>query len=463
MIQKKALNAWMIALINIAAVCNIKNFPLLAEYGLSIVLFLFLSAIFFFIPIAFISAELASAWPDRGVYTWVREALGNRVGFLAIWLQWIENVIWYPTILSFIAATFAYVFNPSLATNNLYVMGAILVTFWSATLVNFLGMRVSGWISSLTAIFGTILPIALIILLGIYWLASGHLSQVPLSWNALFPDLTSINQLVLLSGILLGLAGLEMSAVHAKDVRDPRRDYPKGILLSAILILLFSALGALAIAAIVPAHQIELASGGMEAFRYLFNAFGIPWAVPIIAAITTFGALGMLSTWIVGPSRGLFATAEHGDLPPIFHKSNQKGMPVAILTAQAIIVTVLSLVFLFMPTVNSSYWALVALASILYQVMYILMFISAIVLRYKQPDIPRPFQIPFQNKGIWIVAIFGIIGSSFGLFFGFFPPSQFDTGKLLPFESFLIGGALLFCLIPFFIYAARKPSWRILK
>ena len=66
----------MIALINVAAVCNIKNFPLLAEYGLSVVLFLILSAIFFFLPVAFVSAELASAWPDRGVYTWVRIALG---------------------------------------------------------------------------------------------------------------------------------------------------------------------------------------------------------------------------------------------------------------------------------------------------------------------------------------------------------------------------------------------------
>src|SRR3989338_8016317 len=116
--KKKFLNGWMIALINVAAVCNIKNFPLLSEYGLSIVLFLFLSALFFFVPIAFVSAELASAWPDRGVYTWVKEGLGPRMGFLAIWLQWIENVIWYPTILSFIAATFAYIIDAELSKSN---------------------------------------------------------------------------------------------------------------------------------------------------------------------------------------------------------------------------------------------------------------------------------------------------------------------------------------------------------
>lgn len=458
--KNKTLTASMIALINVAAVCNIKNFPLLAEYGLSVILFLILSAIFFFLPIAFVSAELASGWPDRGVYTWVTEALGPRLGFLAIWLQWIENVIWYPTILSFIAATFAYIINPDLATNNLYVMQVILAAFWVATFVNFLGMRVSGWISSLTALFGTIVPIALIILLGIGWVLTGHPSQITFSMKALIPDLSSINQLVLLSGVLLGLAGMEMSAVHARDVRNPRRDYPRGIFFAAGLILVFSILGALAIAAIVPEKQIELASGGMEAFRYLFDAFGMKWAVPVVAAVTTFGALGMMSTWIVGPSRGLYATALHGNLPPIFHKSNAKEMPVAILIAQAIIVSVLSLVFLFMPSVNSSYWALVALASILYQVMYVIMFISAIVLRYKQPHVERLYRIPYGNAGMWVVSIFGMIGSSFGFFFGFFPPSQFSTGKLIFFESFLIGGTLLFCAAPLIIYGLRKPSWR---
>ncbi len=461
--NKKVLNASMIALINVAAVCNIKNFPLLAEYGLSIVIFLILSAIFFFLPIAFVSAELASAWPDRGVYTWVRLALGPRMGFLAIWLQWISNVIWYPTILSFIAATFAYIIDPDLAQNKIYIMAVILIAFWAATYINFLGMRVSGWISSITVLLGTIVPIALIIILGAVWIFGDHPSQIVFSWRGIFPDLASVNQLVLLSGILLGLAGIEMSGVHARDVHDPRHDYPRGIFLSAILILAFSIFGAIAIAAVVPLEKIELASGGMEAFSVLFNAFKMPWAVPIIAAVTFIGALGMMSTWIVGPSRGLLATAEHGDLPPMFQKANSNGMPVNIMISQAVIVTILSFVFLFMPSVNSSYWALVALASILYQVMYILLFISAITLRHRHPKLERPYKIPFGDAGIWTVGILGMIGSLFGLYFGFFPPSQFSIGKLFIFESFLIGSSLLFCILPLVIFGLRKPSWHTKK
>lgn len=459
--KKRVLTATTIAFINVAAICNIKNFPLMAEFGFAIITFLALAAIFFFIPASLISAELASGWPDKGIYTWVREALGPRMGFAAIWLQWIENVIYYPTLLSFIAAACAYIFDPALALNKTYVTSVILIAFWVATFVNFLGMRVSGLFSMLTVLFGTVVPTILITLLCSIWLFQGNPSQITFSWGSLFPNFSSINELVLLSGVLFGLAGMEMSSVHAKDVENPRKNYPKAMAMSAVLILVFSAIGSLSIGAVIPAKEIQLASGSMEAFGALLNAFSAPWAMPAIAAVIAFGALGTLSTWVVGPSRGLYATAMHGDLPPIFHKSNARGMPVAILIAQAILVSFLCLVFLFMPTVNSSYWILLALSTILYQIMYVLMFITAIVLRYKKPHVERGYSVPFGKAGMWVIGSFGLIGSCFGLFFAFFPPSQFPIGKLVIFESFLIGATVLFCAIPFIIYAIRKPSWHL--
>jgi putative glutamate/gamma-aminobutyrate antiporter len=456
MTSKKALTVWMIGLINVAAISNIKNFPLLAQYGWSVIFFLILSSIFFFIPVSLVSAELASGWPERGVYTWVRHALGPRMGFLAIWLQWIENVIWYPTVLIFIASTFAYLFNPELANNKTYTLCMVIGTFWPATFLNFFGMRVSGWFSSLSAMLGTIAPIALIIVLGFWWMCSGQPIQIPFSKQALFPDLASMTQLGLFAGILLGLAGMEMSSVHAKDVENPQRNYPKAILLSAILILLFSGFGAIAIAAIVP--NAGLASGGMEAFKILFDALQIPWATPLLAGIMTFGALGMMSTWIVGPSRGLYATAEQGDIPPLFQKTNKHNMPVNILLTQAIIVTIMTFLIHFMPSVNSSYYVFVALASILYMVMYVLMFISAIVLHKRASHIKRAYHVPGGKFGLWFVSILGIIGSSAGFILGFLPPS--DTTNVSEYITLLILGTIFFCALPLFIFHHRKPHWK---
>jgi len=457
----RPLTAITIAFINIAAICNIKNFPLLAEFGFSVIFLLALASIIFFIPAAFVSAELASGWPDKGIYTWVSEALGERFGFLAIWLQWIENVIYYPTVLSFIAATLSYTINPDLMNNKLYVIPVILGTFWTATLVNFLGMRISGLISLITALFGTIIPVLGLVCLGTIWLAKGFPSQISFSWESFFPNLSSLNSLVLFSGLLFGLAGVEMSAVHAKDVVNPRVSYPRGIFLSAISILGFSALGGLSVGIIVPSDKIELASGGMEAFRAILAAFQIDWMMPYIAFIVVFGALGMLSTWIVGPSRGLYATAMHGNLPPIFHKSNKRKMPTAILIMQGLIVTILTFTLFLFPSVNSFYWIFLSLAALLYQLMYILMFISAIVLRYKFPKVHREYKIPYGNLGMWITCILGLTGSTFGFILGFLPPSQFSVGDLLVFEIFLGVSLIVFCSIPFWIYASRKPSWHL--
>lgn len=459
--NQKVLTATTIAFINVAAICNVKNFPLLAEFGLSALPLLALAAVIFFVPASFVSAELASAWPERGVYTWVREALGPRMGFVAIWLQWIENVIYYPTILSFIAAAIAYIINPKLAQDKVFITTTILGVFWVATLINFLGMRISGFISMITALFGTILPVILITGLASLWIFKGLPSQITFSWKTITPDFGSLRDLVLFSGVLFSLAGVEMSAVHAKDVKNPQIAYPKGIFLSSILILGFSMIGALAIGVIIPVQEIQLASGAMEAFSSFLTAFGLSWAMPVVAAVISFGTLGMLSTWIVGPSRGLYATAMHGDLPPIFHKKNKKEMPVGILISQALFVTVLSLVFLFMPSINSSYWMLLSLAALLYQLMYALMFISGIVLRYKFPNTKRAYRIPFGNVGMWVVGTLGFLGALFGFILCFIPPSQFATGELWIFESFLIGSTALFSVIPFLIYQARKPSWHL--
>lgn len=457
----RPLTAMTIAFINIAAICNIKNFPLLGEFGFSVVFLLALASIIFFIPAALISAELASGWPDKGVYTWVSKALGERFGFLAIWLQWIENVMYYPTVLSFIAATLSYAINPDLMNHKLYVIPVILGIFWGATLVNFLGMKISGLISLVTALFGTILPVIGLLCLGTIWLSKGFPSQIAFSWESFFPKFSSLNSLVLFSGLLFGLSGVEMSAVHAKDVVNPRVSYPKGIFLSAISILGFSAVGGLSIGVIVPSHEIELASGGMEAFRAILAAFQIDWMMPYISLIIVFGALGMLSTWIVGPSRGLYATAMHGNLPPLFHKSNKYKMPTAILILQGIIVTVLTFTLFLFPSVNSFYWIFLSLAAILYQLMYILMFISAIVLRYKYPEVHREYKIPCGNIGMWIACTLGLSGSIFGFILGLLPPSQFSVGDLVIFETFLGVSLVIFCAVPFLIYALRKPSWHL--
>ncbi|MBS0651779.1 MAG: amino acid permease [Verrucomicrobia bacterium] len=458
--MSKKLSVFTLAMINVAAVSSVRNWPTIAEYGFASLFFFAVAALLFFIPVSMVSAELATGWPKTGgVFAWVKEAFGHRTGFLAVWLLWAENVIYYPALLSFIAGTIAYIINPALAQNTYYTLFVILGVFWATTLANLLGMRASGWISTFGVIAGTIIPGGLIIILGIAWYFSGNPIEIPMTVDSLIPDMSSPTQLVFFSGVLVALCGLEMSAVHARDVENPQKNYPKAILLSAILVLGLYVLGVLAIAVVIPQKQISLVAGSLQAFSFFVNSYGLNWLTPVIAALLAFGAFGTLSTWIAGPSKGLLGAAQSGDLPPFFRKLNRHGMPVTLLISQGVIVTIFSMIFLVMPTVSSAYWILNAMVAQLYLVMYILMFAAAIKLRYKRPNVVRAYKIPGGKLGIWIVAGLGLIGSAATFFIGFFPPAQIPTGNTVFYVTFLFLSILLACFAPTIILWFKKPNW----
>jgi glutamate:GABA antiporter len=457
----KVLGKFTLAMIAIAAIISLRNLPLTANYGLGSIFFYAIAGIAFLIPTALVAAELATTWPKTGgLYVWVSEAFGPKYGFLATWLEWIMNTVWNPTALAFIAATVAYIIRPALVHNRFFMVAVMLVVFWGATFINFLGMKASGLISSVGVILGTIIPGIIIITLAIIWLFMGKPSQMSFAPSTLIPNL-HLNNLVFFSGVILSLAGMEVAAFHASEAKNPQKDYPKAILLATIVILVVFIFGTLSIAIVVPATKVSLVAGLMQALSAFLIPFHLGWAVKVIGGLIVIGALAMLSTWIVGPSEGLLATAEHGALPPSLRKLNKNNMPVVILIIQAIIGSIFSLVFLFMPGVSSAYWILTDLTAQLTALIYLLMFSAAIYLRFSQPNIPRPYKIPGGKTGMFIVAGLGILASLFTLFIGFVPPDQLKTGSTLFYECFLIIGIIVLSLPPFLFYHFRKPSWKL--
>lgn len=458
--MKKSISVFTLAMINVAAICSMKNWPLTAEYGFASVFYYLLAVVFFFLPASLVSAELATGWPERGgVFIWVKEALGPKMGFLAVWLQWIENVVWYPTVLTFIAGTVAYAINPELANNQIYTFCMVFATFWSATLANVFGMKTSGMISTIGVLLGTIFPGIVIMVLALIWSLGDNPSNLVMSWDSFLPNLKSIDNMTFLVGVLLGLAGMEMSATHAREVENPQKNYPRAIFLSAILIVALSVLGSLAISVVLSPGQITLHAGGIESISLFLKAYGLSWLVPVFAFLITIGAMGQITTWTAGPSKGLLAAAQAGDFPPVLHKVNKHGMPINMLIFQGLIVSFISLIFLYMPSVSSSFWMLLTLASQLYLAMYFLMFLSAIILRYRHPNVTRAYRIPGGNWGIWLISLLGLTGCSFSFVLGFFPPSQIDTGTVLFYELFLLLGIVIGCALPYIILLFKKPSW----
>ena len=141
-------------------------------------------------------------------------------------------------------------------------------------------------------------------------------------------------------------------------------------------------------------------------------------------------------------------------------KTNKHGVQVGILMIQAIVVTILSIFFVIMPSVQTAYQIISQLTIILYLIMYMLMFAAGIYLRYKEPQVKRTFRIPGGNAGMWIVGGIGLLGALAAFLVSFIPPSQIPTGSPAFYVIVLILGALIFSGIPFLIYAMRKPSWK---
>jgi amino acid transporter len=100
------------------------------------------------------------------------------------------------------------------------------------------------------------------------------------------------------------------------------------------------------------------------------------------------------------------------------------------------------------------------MATIIYLVMYLVMYAAAIRLRYTQPDKVRPFKIPGGNVGMWLVGIVGLLGAAVALAFSFIPPDQISTGSPAIYVGILLVGCAVFVAIPFVFYAFRKSTWK---
>lgn len=450
--QLKSLSVFSLVMITVGSVDSIRNLPTAALFGSQLVFFFLFGALFFLLPTALVSAELASAIPrEGGIYVWVKQAFGKRWGFLAIWLQWIENVIWYPILLSFLAGNFGYLIAPSYADNPVFLYVTVVTAFSLASLINFFGMKSSARFSNFCAITGLLIPMAAIIIFGGMWLLNGNPSQINWQWNAMIPDIHRPDLWVSLTGVMMSLCGIEIATVHAKDVAHPQRTYPKVLFYSVLIICSTMILGSLAIAVVIPQNDINLVAGIMQTFSMILEHYHLESLMPIAALMIVFGGMGSVSNWIIAPTMGLMVAANDGCLPRFLHKTNRHGAPIYLLFLQVILVCALATMFMFMPSVSSSYWLLTALAAQLYMLMYGLMFAAIVRLRRQKLIDHAVFKIPGGSFGFLLVVLAGFIGIGMTLGVSFLPPEMLNVGGITRYHLIQMLGLLLMSTPPLFL------------
>ncbi|MFZ0040401.1 MAG: amino acid permease [Solirubrobacteraceae bacterium] len=440
-----------------ASVASLRSAPTMAVYGLACVFLYIVPAIVFLLPQSLVAAELASGW-SGGVYRWVSEGISPRWGMLAVWCQFAMTIFYYPTLLGFVASTLAYVINPDLASNGLYTGAVIVVVFWAGVWVSARG-GVSGVakLASNGLVIGTLVPGALLLILGIVFLLQGNSSAAPMNASHLLPEWTGIASLVLIVNNFLSYSGMEMNSVHVSSLRKPGREFPKAMFMATGLVLLIFILPALAISWVVPAQELSLTAGVMQAFSEFFSHFGIERLVPIVALALVCASLGGMLTWLAGPSKGLVLIArDHGYLPPYLQQLNENGVPLHILLVQGGLTTVIGLLYALVPSVSSAYWILSVMTTQVYLVMYVLMFMAAQRLRRDQPDVERGFRAPWLT----LMCVVGGAASIAAFVIGFVPPSQFESGSPAAYVLLILVGTGLIGLLPAWLFLKfKKPSW----
>lgn len=464
--QAAKLGVFTLMIMNIVAVVSLRGLPAEAEYGMSSAFYYLFAALVFLIPVSLVAAELAAMFPYQqgGMFRWIGEAFGSKLGFLGIWLQWVESTIWFPTVLTFGAVSLAFigmdhVADSHLAANKLYTIAVVLAIYWIATLISLKGLGWVGKISKIGGMVGTIIPAILLVVCGVIYLASGGHSEMNFHGD-FWPDLTNFDNVVLAASIFLFYAGMEMSGVYVRDISNPAVNYPKAVFGGALVTVLIFVLGTYALGVIIPAKDINLVQSLLVGFDNYFQAFHMEWFTPIIAIALAFGVLAGVLTWVAGPSKGVFAVGQAGYLPKFFQKTNKAGVQKNILLVQGLAVTLLSLLFVVMPSVQSFYQILSQLTVLLYLIAYLLMFAAAIYLRYNMKNVKRPFRIGKRgNLLMWVVGGVGFLGSLLAFVLSFFPPDQVAMGSTTVWYAVLFGGVALFVILPFIILAFRKPSW----
>lgn len=452
--KNKVLSVFGLAMINVIAIDSLRNLPINAEYGSAIVAFYIIGGLFFFLPCMLITAELATHQPQTGgSYVWVRKAFGPRVAFMNTWLQWIYNVVWFPTILSFIAASVSYLINPNLVNNKTYMLSMIIGMFLLATLINCLGMRVASWLSSFGAVVGTIVPMAIIIVLGVCWLSLGNPSAITFDHALAIPKVSKFSDLAFLVVILFSLIGIEMSAVHAGDVKQPAKDYPRALWISGLFIIFSMIFSSLAVAVILPKSSINIVSGLNQAFDRFLSLMGLAEWMPVAVLCIIIGGFAGMAAWVLGPTKALMIAANDGCAPAFFAKTNRQGSPTGVLIAQAVIVILLCSIFLLFDSVSASYWVLSDMTAQLALIYYIVLFLSALKCRKIRQHKPNnAFQIPGGRFGIWLTCLVGIATCIIAILLGFLPPDAIQIKNISVYEWSLGLGIVLFTVAPLIIY-----------
>ncbi len=337
--------------------------------------------VFWCIPVSFVSAELTTAMPvEGGFYRWSRAAFGDFWGFLAGWWNWSASFI-LGGVYAVMFADYMQFYFPKLGATWAHFVIALSVIA-VVTLVNVVGIDAVGKVATTLSVL-ILIPMAVMCVWGaMKWQHNPFVPLIP-------PGATP--KQVAGVGLALGLwlySGFEQLSTVAEEVEDPQRTFPRAlawVVPMSIATYFLPTLCSLAALGDWRAWK----DGYFSSAAFAIGGHWLGFAVNLAALIT---AVSLLNGTVVASTRMPFAMAEDGYLPRFLARTHPKfRTPWLAIICSAGVYAALSW---------KSLSALIIVYSWLRVATTWMTVIAAWRLRSKQPDMQRPFRIPWGLAGV---------------------------------------------------------------
>ena len=346
--------------------------------GLTLVLLIVLPFVWS-TPMGLVASELGSAIPEEGgFYKWVQRACGEFWGFQAGW--WRTMAIYFDNAIYVVFAGSYFASIIDLTTVEAYLFKASIIVCF--TYINIRGIRDVGAVTTVISIL-VIIAFAVVAAFGFAnWHSNPFEPFIP-------PGQTLFQSIV--AGIAIGMwmySGYESMSTMAGELEDPQL-IPKATLIAIPLIIAMYILPITGGLASIGPWTDWASEGGLSYSDVVANH--VPSLGILFVFIAVIANLSIFNTYITSGSRGFFALAEDNLAPRALVKcSKERGVPyIAVLSLGAF-----SLFLCMFP-----FEVIVVVDVMLFMAAYVLIFISAGILRIKEPDLDRPFKIPFGTSG----------------------------------------------------------------
>lgn len=451
-----------VVLFNIAAVLGPRWIARAAHAGQSSISLWIFAAIFFFLPMSLVIAELSTRFPrEGGLYAWTKEAFGDFHGFVAGWCYWVYTLLYFPGLLMASMAMSVYIGGPkyaALANNKAYLIPASLGLLLIAAGLNLVGLNIGKWLQNAGGV-STYVPLMMIVGLGIVvWTKQGSVTQFNL--HDMVPSF-SLDTLNFWSSIAFAFVGMELIAMMSEEVRDPKKTFPRSIYISGTMIVAIYILGTIAVLAMVPADLVNTQNGVFQAIGIGSEVIGIAWFGVLAALLVTVGNAGGVGATVAGVARVPFVAGIDRYLPPAFGKLHPKWRtPYVAIIVQALLSAAILLIANANEKISGAYEILINATLIIYFIPFLYMFAAVIKLAYRgdRKDDSEAALIPGGKAGVWIAGTLGFVITFISIALAFIP--SIDVLDKTGYVVKIVAGTVIAVVLGFVLYWRGARSKR---